>query len=395
MAEIPLSWKLGIDQVSPKTTLPKGAVKDAINVDIDHAGGLEMRRGYTLVTAGVMHSLWTSEVRGESFAVIANKLHRVTMVDGWHAQDLNFTFSNDSPIWYEDLNGDVICGNTNQTLVIAPDLSVRHLGIETPAEPVAVANSYGGFTAGTYGVAASLMYGDEEGPLSSAHFVTLTEGQGMSLTFLPPPTETLATKRRIYRTDPNGEVLYRATDLPVGTTSYIMGVTTIGRQAKNQFLDRMLPGNFVRYWNGLLWMVRGAVAFHSEPLNYGVYDPRFNFVQFPHPIRMFEPVAGGIFVGTKEGIYFLAGSGPKEFAVKKLGGQPPIKGSATRIPVSLLGDDGETGEYAALWLSGNGFVVGLNDGRIVEKQRKRIKLDDTSGTSAVVVHDRQVTAVVS
>lgn len=387
MPTIPLSWSRGIDNVSNRTGLPEGTVADAVNVDIDRSGIASRRDGYSLVASGVGHSLWTSEARAESFMVLAGVLCKVTMP--WATTALQ-ALTTDAPMSFCDLNGDVIASSKFDLYAINPGLVVRRLGLETPGAPGLAAASSGGLDAGSYGVAIAYVYGDEEGPLSPASFVTLTAGQGLTIS-APQPLEGLATRIRVYRTPANGDILYRAGDIPLALSSYILGVGPIGRQANNQFLERMPPGDMVCAWRGLLWTVRSNVAFHSERLRYGVYDPRFNFIQFGGAIRMFLPVESGIFVGTREGVFFVAGSGPKEFTVRKTGAGAPVSGSGRRLRLSLTTT--ESGEYAALWLGPNGYVMGMPDGSIKEIQKERIQLSANSAVGCI--HDGRALTIVS
>jgi hypothetical protein len=386
-----LTWKLGMDVVSDKNMLPDGAVMDAVNIDIDRTGGINRRMGAQRVYSGVgVHDLWTSEIRGESYGVVNGWLCRVQMP--WVVTQLRQLLQ-DAPVSFTDLNGDVLCSSRYEVLVIAPDFTVRRLGLEKPSLTGVYPVDAGGLAAGRYGVAVAYLRGDEEGPLSRAVFTYIPEGDGLSVP-LPVPNESLPTKVRVYRTAANGDVLHRMADAPVGAAPVFLGVGTLGRQAQNQFTDRMISGDFVRYWRGMLWTVRGNFAFHSEPMWYGVYDPRFNFVQVPHAIRMFEPVEGGIFIGTKAGVFFLKGKTPQEFELVNLGGAAPLRGTSKRIPSSLLGDKvGDAGEYVVVWLSSVGFVIGTDDGHIIEEQRRRIVLDGTEG--AVAVDNRRIVAVVS
>jgi hypothetical protein len=386
--DMPLLWTFGIDHKSGKTALPVGAVTDAVNIDIDRAGGVNRRLGYSsLLAQAGCHDVWSSEVRGDSFAIVGGALCQVHVP--WSATSLQ-ALTQDAAFSYTDLNGEVVCGSRYDALVIKTDSTVRRLGLETPGAPGLAAAGSGGLDAGTYGVALAYLCGSEEGALSRAAFVELTVGQGLSLT-VPQPIEALPTAIRVYRTQANGDVFYRCGDIPLAMTTYILGVGQIGRQADNWRLERMPPGDFWCYWKGLLWCVRGSVAFHSEPLRYGLYDPKFNFVQFGAAVRLFLPVEGGIFVGTKDGIFFLSGSGPKEFSVRKTGGKAPISGTGIRFPASNLKDG--TGEYVAAWLASNGFVVGHSDGGITEPQSKRIALSGNVGSAAT--YAGRLTAVVA
>lgn len=378
MKDMELTWELGIDNISADGDLPPGAVVDAVNLDITRVGGIDRRRGRASVHAANARDIWTSDERRQSFAVIDGVLCQVTMP--WTATAL-FTPTIDAPFSYCDLNGDVLASSRYDLLVIASDMSVRRLGLERPMRP----GSDGRMTRGGYGGAVSYLHGNEEGPLSPIAFGTTLS--------LPVPSEGLVTAIRVYRTQDNGDILYHCTDLPINATTYTFPDGRLGRKATNQYLDRMIPGDFVRAWKGLVWTVRSNVIYHSEPLRYGLYSPRFNFIQMGALVRLFEPVEGGIFVGTKEGIFFLTGSEPKAFSLQKRGGMPPAKGSARRIPLSLLGEQA-SGEYGVIWLSDNGYVLGMPDGSIIEPQRKRIKSALSQLTCSSVVSNRQITTTV-
>lgn len=390
MADLKLRWALGIDNISSKTNLPMGAVKDAVNIDIDRAGTLGRRRGRASVAAvDGGHSLWTAPASGVSFAVLDGWLCRVQMP--WQVTQLH-QLETDAPCSFEEVNELVYCSSVYELLAIDSAFNVRKVGLERPGRPFASAAAFGGLTAGDYGVAVSYMRGNEEGPLSRMANVTLNDGEGITLV-MPQPTEALPDRIRVYRTQPNGDVLFRTVDMALDANIYSLGITQVGRQARNQFLMRMPPGRIVRHWRGRLWTVRENRVAFSEPLWHGVYDPRHNFVMFESPVRIFEPIDGGIYAGTKEGVFFLSGKGPNEFEVHKVGGSAPVADTAQRISTNLLAEDETyTGERAVIWLSENGFVIGDERGKITEKQRRRIKLYGTTG--AVVVHDRRVTAVV-
>ena len=381
--DIKLSWGLGIDMVSDRSNLSPGSVVDAVNVNIDRSGGVGRRDGRELLlsVAGA-HDAWTSPARGDSFAIVGGALCKITVP--WSVTPL-YTLAQDLPFSYCDLNGDVIASSRAELLVIKPDLSVRRLGLDKPGAP----GLYGYGEYGGIGVAISYLRGDEVGPLSRVAF-------GSTSITLPQPTESLPTGIRVYCTGDSGDLLYRNVDVPLGVTSITINPQNRGEPANHQFMDRMIPGDMVRPWRGTLWTVRGNILCYSDDLRYEMYDPRFNYITMPHAVRLFEPVEGGIYVGGKDGIYFLRGKNPRELEVEKRGGAAPIKGTGTQIPASIInGEEADSGQMVAVWLSGNGYVIGMPDGRIIEKQRKYIKLDDSSNTGAVVVHDRQVTAVVS
>ena len=149
----------------------------------------------------------------------------------------------------------------------------------------------------------------------------------------------------------------------------------------------------VRYWRGRLLVARGTTLYFSQPLRYGLGDPRTDFVQEAHKITLLEPVENGVFVGTKAGVFFYAGTSPKDWARTKTGALAPIAGTGTKVPSSVFG--GRLAEMlqgdVALWLSTNGYVIGTNDGQIVQPQSSRIRLNANAGST--VLHDRQLITI--
>jgi hypothetical protein len=398
MADIVLSpWLLGIDHVSDDTGLPHGAVRDAVNVDIDRNGTLASRAGYSIVQPeDRAHSLWTSGTEA-TYCVVDGELCWISYEGPMPTLDGGaiYTLALDEPLSYQDVNGDVVCANRAEILRVRDGAVVR-LGVEDPSSvAVSEAAGVGGLDAGKYGVAISFLRGDEESALSGAVWCDVAAGNGLSVA-LPQPNEADVTGIRIYRTGANGDVLYRAVDAPLAISPYVVGAGPLGRQADTRFLARMPGGHIIRNWRGRLLVARGRNLLFSEPFRYGLFNPSENFVQFPHRIRMVQPVENGVFVGTQDGVVFLSGQTPGSWEQRKTGGEAPVAGTGMEIETSILGGDRDYGgAYAAAWLAGNGFVVGTSDGSLVQMQSKRIRLPDTSGAGAVVVFNRQLIATIN
>lgn len=235
----------------------------------------------------------------------------------------------------------------------------------------------------------------EEGALSAAAFVDVPEGGGITVN-LTQPNEGLPTGIRIYRTTTNGEILLRAADVGLGLSTWLLGNATLGRAADTQFKGRMFGGDIVRYWRGRLWVAKGTRIYLSDPLRYGMYDPREGFLQLPRRVTMMRPVEGGVFVGTSDGVKFYSGTGPTDMTIKDTGGTAPVEGTDTLVSAEEFGDIGIKGKFVALWLAANGFIVGQPDGSLISKQSDRIRLPSgATGTGAVVVNARQAVAVVA
>jgi hypothetical protein len=379
-------FQLGMDNVSPEGVIPAGGVLDAVNLDFDRVGGFNRRTGRSLLLAGVIHSLWTS-LGGETFAV-HNKSVSIVTRDSTRAL---FALTQDGPVSYDDLLDGVVFSGARDLCFVAPGGSVRTLGVENPGGVTVAAETYGGLLAGRYAVAVAFLRGTEESGLSTGAFVAVPFGGGLRIA-VPQPTDAAVTGIRVYRTEANGDVFYRVADIPKGLPSYLLGTTDVGRQADNQFLERLDPGQIVRYWNGRVLVARGSTLLYSQPMRYGLFDRRHDFAQFPHRITLMQPVEGGVFVGTKAGVSFLAGGEPAAWVVKPTGGQPPIAGTGTSVDADQLGGDARG--RLALWVARNGFVLGTPDGAILEPQKDRIRIppEQWNGTGAVCINGRKVVA---
>jgi len=367
MADVRLPpFTVGIDTRSSETALPPGAVRDALNVDFDRDGHAMRRPGAVPVESGAFHSLWQGKHR--AFCVHDGEL---CAVDGGGVTPI-FPLPSSAPLSYCDLNDRTIVSNPSWIGEVLPDLSVRPLGVPEGALTRVTAVSFGGLPAGRYAVAASYVRGAEEGALSPVQFVHVEEGGGIEVE-LPSPGEPVDAVR-LYRSWADGEALYRADDLPAALTSFAMGAGMLGRAADTQHLRRTPAGSIVRAWHGRLLIGRNRTMYFTEPLRYGLYSARGGFVQEPSTITMIAPVEGGVFVGTRLGVSFYRGASPSEWTRVRLGASPPVQGTDALMPSSVLSSRFEVGDSSdlAIWLSSEGFVIGLPDGSLIQPQRSRI-----------------------
>ncbi|MCU1145801.1 hypothetical protein [Stenotrophomonas maltophilia] len=382
-------WPLGIDNVSGAGALPRDqngrqvALVDAANVDIDRGGRPSRRGGARLVQAGNgLHSLWS----GGDHALVA------IGAELCNARDLQpvATLNSADPCSYAELNGEVIVGNRTTLLRVAGGRAAV-LGVPDAPPAAATASDAGGLTAGRYAVAVAFVSDQGEGGLSSLRFVDVPEGGGIIVDQLPTASD--AVSLAIYRSQPNGEELYRAAQIPVGFPSYHVGAGGLDGAARTRNLRRMPPGEHVAAFNGYLLVAHGRTLRFSEPLRYGLHSPRHGFVQLPSRITMLAAVGNVVFVGTTAGVVLLRGPRPREWAMENTAGLPPIPGASALVRSGQVQSE-LAGRNAALWLAPNGFVLGTEEGVLVELQAERLAgLRYVSG--ALCVHGRRVTAAVA
>lgn len=126
-------------------------------------------------------------------------------------------------------------------------------------------------------------------------------------------------------------------------------------------------GTIVRAYRGRLYLADDTVLWATEPLDYMRVDAARGFIAYEARITLFEPVAGGCFIGVRgHGVRFLAGYDFKQFSQTVVDRLDPVPGSGLGVDGA---DFGATGD-AAVWLTTEGWVLGLGDGSV-----KRITSD--------------------
>lgn len=389
---------LGIDMLSDETSLPKGAMRDAVNVDIDVYGNWSRRKGARrLSTTSGAHSLWGS--RDRTFGLYAQNdlLRKMAMVDGQPAVKtlLSGLWLSERMSFYE--YADEVFFTNGHDLGVVNSAGARLLGVEDPAgAPGLTALQVGALAAGRYAVAYSYVdaRGEESG-LSPATFIELSANGGIRTAL---PFTLNADKIRVYVTSTNGDIMYLNTTVPMGQGSVDLLDNTLSKAVDTQFKHRMPPGEIVRAYNGRLLVASGSVLTFSEPYRYGLTDRRHNFVHFQAPIRIVEPVVDGVYVGTSEAVYFLAGGGPGQFQQSMVSTNVPVAHCSTTILPAMLEDDVERAgdSPVALWLGRVGYSLGMPGGAVKDVQSERIVLPVyDSGSIAAFTHDgmKQVVSI--
>ncbi len=390
-------WPQGMDNVSADTDLPVDragnpvAVVDCSNGDLDDAGKFAVRPGLQrLLTDNDVHSLYAPPGWGTWLGGIGANLVELTDNGTALGIEVRATLPSSAPLSFDRL-GDAIYYTSIDAIGVLPRRGpALPLAPPDAIPPVASGDPIGGLFAGRYSVAMSWLFDDgTEGGLSPLVSVNVPEGGGIRLSWTAPAGAAMG---RIYRTQLDGTVLYRVTDVPVGLGSTLLGVGPVGRAADTQYLRAMPPGEILRRWRGYLLVARGRHLYLSQPMRYGLYSPRHGFVQFPERITFVEGVEGGVFVGQQTGVVFLDGSKPGDWSHRDTGGDPPFPGSSVLADASMFGADLQLppGDHA-VWLSTNGYVLGQPSGAIVEPQAKRLRLPVTAAGKTAIVDRRLIT----
>ncbi|MFM7013257.1 MAG: hypothetical protein ACKO0Z_28660, partial [Betaproteobacteria bacterium] len=216
------------------------------NIDIDESGGVSRRAGRTLVRAGAAHSLWSNGV----LAMFVEGAQLKQLRPDYSAIVLRDGLTLGLPMSFVEVNGRVYFSNGAQTGVLDTGV-VRSWGLPVPALP-GVAVTTGAMPAGTYQyTVVGLRQDGQQSGAPLAGVVTLTANAGLVFT-MPSATDPGIVAWALYLTTPNGDVLYRASVVPVDTSivSYTRDTTELALPLDMQLLSPPPAGHLLGYYRG-------------------------------------------------------------------------------------------------------------------------------------------------
>ena len=355
-------WPQGVDNVREEYDLDPKALRDAVNVDITGTGKLRRRSGYSLLVSGSdVHSLFAygSKVLfvddGVLYSMEAGIWAKTALLSGFSSQ----------PVSYEGIGQYVYF--SNGTLFgrydSLADSATFGWGAGDPGgQPTADPVSYGGLAEGTYQVAVTFLSADGmESGSTLATSVAVLAGGGIQLSSMPQGDGATI---RVYISTANGtsEELWHHSDYAMGTTEVLLSKVTLGKPLTTQHLEPLPPGQFIRRFQGRLYVAQGSFLAYSEALRFHLWAADDNYIVFPERITALEPTLDGLYVVAGK-TNFLAGTDPKQFQLREMAPTGAAEGTGTQVPGTVF-PSLQTGHTVAYWFSERGPVVGLPGGQI-------------------------------
>ena len=262
------------------------------------------------------------------------------------------------------------------------------MGIPIPPAPVVIEQNTGLMPKGDYICAYTYITTEGEGVASNITVIRDAEF-GLKFSNLASPLDRDdVTHIVIYLTQKNGEVLYRVTASPISNNSYIYfnNTSELKFQLRTQYLANLPTGHFIQYFRGRLLIAKNNILFYSEPYNIGLYNPLANFVAFESRITNLGIVRNGVFVTTSTETIFLSGHDPAKWDYVEVAKYGAIENTIGAIDGELVGAEGISNNTQVLyWATKNGFMVGMDDGSIMNLTAKyfHFNSDSKKGTSVL------------
>lgn len=340
----------------------------AMNVDIDDSFEVKRRKGYESVLAGNFSSLWSN---GKVCLAVKDGNTLVRVNKGWTLSTLKTGISG-GPLSYATFGVNV--GLSNGVVNgIVDEAGYRTWGIAPPThQPVLTAVGGWNLPAGRYQVAATFLRNDlQESGTHAASVVDVPVDGGISITNIPQSADPDVTATRLYISRGDGATLYHYGDYPSGTTTgEIRGsIPSLGWPIQTQFLTNPPVGDHIAEFNGYSLVAKGDTLYYSEPYAYELFDLRKNF-RFLHLITLVAPVDDGVYLGTTEGLVWLAGKSPSDWVMEEKFDYGAISGTEAYTTRDAI-FKGEGDGPAVVFHSAEGICVGLPGGQITNITRER------------------------
>jgi len=372
-------WPLGLDNRNDPRRLNPAALSSAVDVLVEEDGRVQSALHPALeIASGALSALWTSS-GGQSVALAGNTLNRI---DGKALQPVG-VLDGSGEAGFCEFAGLLYCGRGGGTLHQVQGDNLLPAALPAPSLS-ANALSSGGLAKGRYGVCAALLRDDEEMPCSALLMVDVAEGGGVQIAV------SGTGLARVFITEQNGSEPLFVADVSTGLP-YLIGQGRRGQPPASRFLEPLPAGRFLAALGGRLFSASGLHLYYSEPLRPNLADLRHNHIRLNSPVTMLCAVEDGLFLADRTHSYFIEAADEGALRLKPLSAPPPPEGCFAVLAGNLFAEIPDV--PVAVWLSENGFVLGLPSGQVIEPQASRIRLTTAGLSGSLAVENRRLYAL--
>lgn len=359
----------------------------ADNIDVTDSQTLRRREGWQKVLDGQqMHSLYGLD-DGTALVVDYDSLYRVSATGALINKEALLGFLTPGlSMSYCKVAGQIVMSNSVDIWTMKGD-AISKLAINLPGRlpDISVAVGAGAMPAGLYQIYITFKHRDgRESGSSQPAQVSVPANGAIRIHGLPHQADAGVQWVCLYMTQANGDVFYLVDTVAIGTAEVNIPVLPSG--GTRCMTERMHPipaGHIVREHRGRLLVANANVLYRSQPWAYGLYKPAEDYIPFPSPITVLEPVTGGVYV-VADKTYFIA----EDFAD---GIREVLPFGAAAGTVAQVDD---TGVY---WFSDRGLVLAGADGQVRQLHSERLTVEPAKNAALMVREEnglRQVIAAV-
>lgn len=376
MKDVTITKWLGLKNTTSPDRFKRGEMLIGQNVDIDNTEMGISRLGFTSINGAASHSLWSD---GSICLVVQNAVLKRFNEDT-SLTTLKALRSNAFTSYVSPGNGTVYYSNGVDQGRIAAGAALSW-GVPQPRSQPTPSVVGGALPTGRYLFALTFLRKDgHEGGTRMAGVVDIpaysgagpnsASGAGINFSNIEVSTNPEITGKILYLSTPNGEVLYQAAVIPNGVTSYVYDRNTLDLTVPLRNLEAgpPPPGTILEYYNGVMYVCSGGVAYYSDPYGLELFRIADQFLQFPGRLTLFASVNDGIYVGTDQKTFFLTGDRPDKMESKEIFGCGAIEGTSYNTDASYFtkreqGEEfGDDPHPVVIWTSSRGIHAGYDGG---------------------------------
>lgn len=366
MAEsVNINGFIGMNDTSNKMAfLSKGRVQPSaiLNANVGLQGDLIKREGQTLrVTLAGAHSLWSGNAcmlvvaEGTLYKIVDHVAMSIGSISGPKSH-VSY-IENDEQIYISNKYWNGAYNHVTGVL--------SSWGVALPPGPALLATS-GELPAGVYNVCMTNLSGQELSGNGEINSITLYSPGGIQI--LNRPSGAI-----VWCTDCNEGLFYR-----VGPVDVVTRISTIEPLPSLLCSPPPFMVNLCQAF-GLIWGSVSNTVYYSLPFQPSWFRLNTDHFIFDTDVVMIAKVPTGIFIGTLEQTYFLAGSEPTKM-VQSLVGVGSIGGTLAYCNnVPALNDVLQTTEKGhqdvPIWRTKDGIVIGNAAGKLYNISKNKLMMD--------------------
>ncbi len=309
----------GINNVADQRKLKPGELAAATNVDIGTRGELMTRRGRSVIAAGSAHSVFECP-----FGVLALIDNDLLLLDSAGTtlrvvyDTLGYT-----RVWYV-LFPDGRVGFSNGLISgIATATATTAWGVPMPEDA-------GAGAAGE--TLYQITYVRSTDGLEGAPAYGLPVDMTQALTGLPVMSGYTIN---VYFA-PHGDDMFLAGN--TATDTFLHDGAQLGAQHIGRGIGAPPAGTVLIHWNSRILIADGNTVWATRPFEPELCTLISDFIQMPAPVTLLYGTGDGLFVGTTEELYFLAGLVFKDLKAQSIASGRVALGSGVEIPLSYLNE---------------------------------------------------------
>lgn len=176
--------------------------------------------------------------------------------------------------------------------------------------------------------------------------------------------------------------------------SPVVNPTATLAEVRGKLLGRPPMATALAYWNGRMYLANGPTLWATELYLYNYVDKNAGFKQFETDIMVLGAVTDGLYVGTRDGIWWL--DGPfKEMKRIPLSGYGAIPGSLVYVPAELVNPQVPQDQYtqsknAVVFLTESGLVAGLDGGNLFNLTQEQFLFPKATSAAALFRREKGV-----